>query len=45
LQLRQQIRMKELKIIIVDDERILRLPIAGGISDEGYIVFEFSSAS
>ncbi len=37
--------MKELKIFIVDDERILRVTIADGLRDEGYTVFEFSSAS
>ena len=37
--------MKELKIFIVDDERILRVTIADGLRDEGYTVFEFSGAS
>ncbi len=36
--------MKELKIFIVDDERILRVTIADGLRDEGYNVFEFSNA-
>ncbi|VAW26642.1 Response regulator of zinc sigma-54-dependent two-component system [hydrothermal vent metagenome] len=37
--------MKELKIFIVDDERILRVTIADGLRDEGYTVFEFSSGA
>ncbi len=37
--------MKELKIFIVDDERILRVTLADGLRDEGYTVFEFSSAA
>jgi len=37
--------MKELKIFIVDDERILRVTLADGLREEGYAVFEFSSAA